>query len=201
MASKDPYKVLGVAKGANADEVKKAYRKLARKLHPDRNPDNPKAEDQFKDVQEAYATLSDPEKRRAHDNGSMFGGSPGGNPFAGARNVRFDDLGGFGDILGGMFGGGGGRRQRAERGSDLETEVSLGFDQSIAGTQVSVSVPRRERCGTCHGNGAAPGTTPKQCTRCGGRGVEQQGQGMFSISQPCSQCHGQGTIIEKPCPT
>lgn len=208
MAAKDPYKVLAVPKGAKDDEVKKAYRKLARQWHPDQNAGNKDAEEKFKDIQEAYAILSDPAQRKAYDSGgfsNLFGGAGGNGPFAGgARNVRFEDLG---DILGGMgglgnmFGGGGRRRPRAERGSDLETEVSIGFDQSIGGTQTSVSVPRRESCTTCSGGGAAPGTTPKTCPRCEGRGVEQLGQGMFSISQPCSQCSGAGQIIEKPCPT
>jgi molecular chaperone DnaJ len=208
MAVQDPYKVLGVAKGAKDDEIKKAYRKLARQWHPDRNPGNTEAEDKFKEVQEAYSIVGDPEKRRAYDSGgwqNMFGGGggagAGGGPFGG---VRLDDLGGLGDIFGGlgnMFGGGRRGRQRAERGSDLETEVSLSFDQSIDGTELSVSVPRRESCGTCKGIGAAPGTTPKQCPRCQGSGMEQMGQGMFSISQPCSQCRGAGSVIEQPCPT
>lgn len=200
MAQQDPYKVLGVAKGAKDDEIKKSYRKLARQWHPDRNPGNAEAEDKFKQIQEAYATLSDPEKRRAYDSGGFqvpFGGGGGGG-------FRFEDVGDiFGGLggLGNMFGGGRRGRQRAERGSDLETEVQLSFDQSIAGTEVSVAVPREEQCGTCHGSGAAPGTSPKQCPRCNGRGVEQMGQGMFSISQACSQCGGAGQIVEKPCPT
>ncbi len=208
MAAQDPYKVLGVGKGAKDDEIKKAYRKLARKWHPDRNPGNAEAEEKFKDIQEAYAVLSDSEKRRAYDTGGwqgMFGaGGPGGGaggPFAGARNVRFEDLGDLFGGIGNMFGGGRRGRPRAERGSDLETEVRLSFDQSIDGTELSVSVPRRETCGTCHGNGAAPGTAPKQCRRCQGSGMEQMGQGMFSISQPCSQCGGTGQIVERPCPT
>ncbi len=200
MAQQDPYKTLGVAKGAKDDEIKKAYRKLARQWHPDRNPGNADAEDKFKQIQEAYSTLSDPEKRRAYDSGGWqvpFGGGGGGG-----GGFRFEDVGDIFGGLGNMFGGGGRRgRQRAERGSDLETEVKLSFDQSIAGTEVSVAVPRQEQCGTCHGSGAAPGTAPKQCPRCQGRGVEQMGQGMFSITQACSQCGGTGQIVEKPCPT
>jgi molecular chaperone DnaJ len=211
MPEKDPYKVLGVAKNASADEIKKSYRKLARKWHPDQNSGNEKAEEKFKEVQEAYDILGDSKKRKEFDSGGFNipftgGGNPfsggGGNPFGGG-GVRFDNLG---DIFGGvtgMFGGGsrGGGRTRVERGRDLEAKVSIGFDQSIQGTEVSVAVPRAERCETCHGNGAAPGTSPKTCPRCQGSGSESVGQGMFSISQPCQQCHGRGQIVEKPCPT
>lgn len=209
MAVADPYKVLGVAKNASEDEIKKAYRKLARKWHPDQNAGNSEAEEKFKEVQEAYDIVGDAKKRKEFDSGGfagMFGN--GGNPFSGANpfgggGVRFENLS---DILGGvgnMFGGGGGRssRSRVERGRDLEANVAIGFDQSIKGTEVSVSVPRAESCPTCHGNGAAPGTSPKTCPRCEGSGMESVGQGMFSISQPCQQCGGRGTIVEKPCKT
>lgn len=212
MAQTDPYKVLRVAKGAKDDEIKKAYRKLARQWHPDRNPGNAEAEEKFKQVQEAYSTLSDPEKRRAFDSGGWqqkFGGGPGpgggGGPFGGGGRggMRFEDIGDMFGGIGNMFGGGGGgaRRRRSERGSDLETEVKLSFDQSIAGTEVSVAVPRQEQCGTCKGSGAKPGTSPKPCQQCDGRGIEQMGQGMFSISQACSRCGGSGQIIETPCGT
>jgi molecular chaperone DnaJ len=202
MADKDPYKVLGVAKNASEDEIKKAYRKLARKWHPDQNAGNAKAEEKFKDIQEAYDTIGDPKKRKEFDSGGFnvpFSG--GGNPFSGG-GMRFDN---FGDILGGvtgMFGGrgGGGGRQRVERGRDLEANVAIGFDQSIRGTEVSVSVPREENCPSCRGSGAAPGSSPETCPRCGGSGAESVGQGMFSISQPCQQCHGRGKIVRKPCP-
>lgn len=209
MPEKDPYKVLGVAKNASEAEIKKAYRKLARKWHPDQNSDDAKAEEKFKEVQEAYDIVGDPKKRKQFDSGGFSnpfsgGGNPfsGGNPFAGGGSVRFDNIG---DIFGGvtgMFGGGrGGSRQRVERGRDLEATVAIGFDQSINGTEVSVSVPRMERCETCHGSGAAPGTTPTTCPRCSGSGVESVGQGMFSISQPCQQCGGRGQIVEDPCKT
>ena len=206
MPVSDPYKVLGVAKNASEAEIKKAYRALARKWHPDQNAGNEKAEEKFKDVQEAYDILGDPKKRKEFDSGGFNipftgGGGGGANPFGGG--VRFDNLG---DIFGGatsMFGGrgGGGSRQRVERGRDLEANVSIGSDQSIAGTEVSVSVPRSENCPTCHGSGAAPGTSPKACTRCQGSGVESVGQGMFSISQPCQKCHGRGQLVDKPCKT
>jgi molecular chaperone DnaJ len=203
----DLYKVLGVSKGASEEEIKKAYRKLARKYHPDRNPDDAAAEEKFKEVQGAYDTLSDPEKRKQYDQGGMFAGfggagGPGGGPFGGAGAGGFGG-GDFGDILSNLFGrgGGGGRgRPGAERGRDLETELSLTFDQAVNGAQVSVSVPKAERCTTCHGSGAKPGTAPVTCPRCEGRGIDAESQGFFSISQPCPQCGGAGQIVEDPCP-
>jgi len=207
--AEDLYKVLGVSKKASDDEIKKAYRKLARKYHPDRNPDDPAAEEKFKEVQGAYDTLSDPEKREQYDAGGAFAGfggpgGPGGGPFGGGG---FPGGGGggadFGDILSGIFGRGGGGRARPEqqRGRDLETELSLSFDQAVNGAQVSVAVPKAERCTTCHGSGAKPGTAPITCPRCEGSGVDAQSQGLFSISQPCPQCGGAGQIVEDPCPT
>ncbi len=205
--AEDLYKVLGVSKKASDDEIKKAYRKLARKYHPDRNPDDPNAEERFKEVQGAYDTLSDPEKREQYDAGGMFGGfgggpgGPGGQPFGGAGGGGFS--GDFGDILSNIFGRGGGGRAQAQqqRGRDLETEVSLSFDQAVNGAQVNVTVPKAERCTTCHGTGAKPGTGPVTCPRCEGSGIDAQSQGLFSISQPCPQCGGAGQIIEDPCPT
>ncbi len=208
----DLYKVLGVSKKASDDEIKKAYRKLARKYHPDRNPDDAAAEEKFKEVQGAYDTLSDPEKREQYDQGGGvfggFGGGPGGpagGPF-GAGGFGAPGGGGgpdLSDILSGIFGRGGGGRGRPEqqRGRDLETELGLSFDQAVNGAQVSVSVPKAERCTTCHGSGAKPGTAPVTCPRCGGRGIDAESQGLFSISQPCPQCGGAGQIIENPCPT
>jgi molecular chaperone DnaJ len=200
--AEDLYKVLGVSKGASDEEIKKAYRKLARKYHPDRNPDDPKAEEKFKEVQGAYDTLSDPEKRKEYDSGGGmfggFGGAPGGGGPFGAGAGGFD----FGDILGSVFGRGGGRAQPQQvRGRDLETEVNLSFDEAIAGAQVQVTVPKAERCTTCGGSGAKPGTSPITCPRCEGRGIDAQSQGFFSISQPCPQCGGAGQVIEDPCPT
>ena len=204
MASRpDYYATLGVERGASADEIKKAYRKLARRHHPDRNPGDEKAEARFKEVSQAYDVLSDPEKRKQYDSGTGPFASAGQGGFGGFGGFDFEGAG-MGDILSNLFGARGRRgaaRARAERGRDLETEVGISFDQSVSGGQVSLSVPMASTCPTCHGTGARPGTTPKVCPRCEGRGIETEGQGMFSISQPCSLCGGSGTVIEDPCPT
>jgi molecular chaperone DnaJ len=198
--AKDPYTTLGVAKGASDDQIKKAYRKLARKYHPDTNAGDSNAEERFKEVQEAYSILSDPEKRKAFDSGGgIFGGAGGFDPssFRGGGN-----FGGFGDILGDIFGNrGAAGQQRPQPGRDLETEVHVSFDQAMEGAQVPVSVPLSAPCPTCHGTGARPGTTPSICSLCQGRGVEAESQGLFSITQPCAKCGGTGTEIDDPCPT
>jgi molecular chaperone DnaJ len=204
----DYYKILGVGKNASDEEIKKAYRKLARKYHPDRNQGDKQAEERFKEISQAYDVLSDADKRKQYDRGgSPLGGFnvPGG----------FDpgSFGGFGDILSNLFGGAGGPggrpgagsgrggRTREARGRDLETEVSLSFDQAVNGAQVPLAVPTTQPCPTCQGTGAKPGTSPRICPVCEGRGVEAESQGIFSISQPCSNCHGSGTVIDDPCPT
>jgi molecular chaperone DnaJ len=196
------YQTLGVSKDASDEEIKKAYRKLARQYHPDKNPGDAAAEEKFKEISAAHDVLADPEKRKEYDAGPAFGGFGGGsNPFGagGAQGGFSADLG---DILS-MFGRGGGRRGRPEpvRGRDLETEVTLSFDQAVGGDQISVTVAKAEPCQTCHGSGAKPGTSPVTCPRCEGRGIDAQSQGFFSISQPCPQCGGAGQIIEDPCPT
>jgi molecular chaperone DnaJ len=203
----DYYKTLGVDKKATAEEIKKAYRKLARQYHPDRNPDDKKAEARFKEISQAHDVLGDPEKRKQYDSGSgafASGAGPGGG-FGGFGNFDFDGSS-MGDILSNLFGGStSGRRvrtqPRAERGNDLEAQVSISFDQAVAGAQVPLQIPMHATCPTCHGTGAKPGTAPSVCPSCEGRGIETQGQGMFSISQPCSRCGGTGTVIEDPCPT
>jgi molecular chaperone DnaJ len=206
----DYYKVLGVGKGASDEEIKKAYRKLARQYHPDRNPGDKAAEEKFKEISQAHDVLSDAEKRKTYDRTS----SPLGG-FTQGFSQGFDSSnipGGFGDILSNIFGGaaggpgaargaaGPGRAPEA-KGRDLETEVHLDFEQAIGGTQVPLAVPTSSACPTCHGTGAKPGTNPRICPVCNGRGVEAQSQGIFSISQPCSNCGGSGTVIDDPCPT
>jgi molecular chaperone DnaJ len=205
--TRSPYEVLGVAKSASDDEIKKAYRKLARAHHPDRNPDDAAAEERFKEVQAAYDLLSAPEKRRAYDTfGNAAGrGFPGGADTGGVRFEEFD-LGNLGDLLGGMFGGGlGGRRgqstRRPVRGEDLEAHVRISFEDSLKGAQVRIPVEADTACSTCHGTGAAPGTSPVTCPQCSGRGVVSDSQGLFAISQPCPRCQGNGTVVEKPCPS
>lgn len=196
--ARDFYEVLGVPRKASAEEVKKAYRKLARQYHPDRNPGDAAAEERFKEVQGAYDTLSDPEKRRTYDAGGTFAGFGPGGGFRGAAGGFASDLG---DIFSSIFARGGrGPAGAVMRGRDLETEVRLGFDQAMEGAQVSVTVPKQATCSSCHGSGAAPGSAPQVCPRCGGRGIDAQSQGFFSISQPCPQCGGQGQTIERPCP-
>jgi molecular chaperone DnaJ len=200
--ARDFYEVLGVEKGAGDDEIKKAYRKLARENHPDRNPDDPAAEERFKEIQQAYDTLSDSEKRKEYDSGGPFGfGGGGGSPFGGAGGFSSAD---FGDIFSTFFnraGRGGPGGAAPMRGRDLETEVSLSFDQAMNGAQITVAVPVEGPCETCGGNGAKPGTTARTCPRCGGSGVLAEGQGLFSISQPCPECGGRGELIDDPCPT
>ena len=204
MAAQDHYKVLGVERKASQDEIKRAYRKLARKYHPDKNPGDAKAEARFKQISTAHDILGDADKRKDYDRALL-------NPFSqagrGGTGQPGFDTSGFGDILSDLFGQARGRpggpppRTRAERGRDLEAEISISFEQAIEGAEVSITVPTYERCGTCGGTGAKPGTAPKVCPRCQGRGIESEGQGLFSISQPCSRCGGAGTVIEDPCPT
>jgi molecular chaperone DnaJ len=196
------YESLGVPKNASADEIKKAYRKLVRQHHPDKNPGDAAAEARFKEVQGAYDVLSDPEKRKQYD---RFG-SANGRPGPGHTNVDFGDLGDFdlGDIFGGLFGAGRGRgaqQQRGQRGNDVEVEVRVSFEDSLRGLQATVPVTLELACHTCHGTGAAPGTAPTRCPQCNGTGVVATSQGLFALQQPCPRCHGMGTIVEKPCPT
>ncbi|MBV8597622.1 MAG: molecular chaperone DnaJ [Actinobacteria bacterium] len=196
------YESLGVPKNASQDEIKKAYRKLARQYHPDKNPGDAAAEERFKEVQTAYDVLSDPEKRKQYD---TFG-SANGRPEPGPTNVDFD-LGDFdlGDIFGGLFGGArggrGGQQQRGQRGNDVEVEVRISFEDSLQGVQTTVPVTLDLACHTCHGTGAAPGTAPTRCPQCNGSGVVASSQGLFALQQPCPRCHGSGSIVETPCPT
>jgi molecular chaperone DnaJ len=196
------YDTLGVSKNASADEIKKAYRKLARTHHPDANPGDASAEEKFKEVQQAYDVLSDAEKRKAYDRFGSQNGRPGVGP-----NVDFGsfDLGDLGDIFGGLFGGGAGRgRGRAARqpvrGNDVEAQVHLSFEDSLRGADAKVPVELTTACRECGGTGAQPGTAPVICPECNGRGVKAESQGLFALSQPCPRCRGNGTVIEQPCP-
>jgi molecular chaperone DnaJ len=199
----DLYETLGVSKGASQDEIKKAYRKLARLYHPDANPGDASAEERFKEVQSAYDVLSDPEKRKQYD---RFGAQNGRGPGPGGvnfENFDFADLGDLGDIFGGLFGGRGRPQQqqrRGQRGSDLEVEVRLSFEDSLKGVETTIPVELETACRECGGSGAKPGTAPILCPECKGRGVISESQGLFALSQPCPRCRGNGTVIEDPCP-
>ena len=202
MPARNPYEVLGVAKTATDEEIKKAYRTLARELHPDRNPDDPTAEERFKDVQAAYDILSNAEKRAAYDRFGEAG--PGGFP-GGQGRWETVDLGDLSDILGSfgsIFGRGGGRRRsrpQPERGADVETRVRVSFDDALHGAKVRVPVEVETACGVCGGTGAEPGTSPVTCPDCKGSGVVADSHGLFALSQPCRRCRGNGSIVEKPC--
>jgi molecular chaperone DnaJ len=208
---KDYYQVLGVPKNATAAEIKKAYRKLAQKFHPDANPGNEQAEERFKEISAAYDVVGDEDKRKQYDQvrdmaASGFGGGFPGGGFPGGGRVRVEDMSGFdvgdlGDLFGGLFGGGRARaRARPTRGADLETEVTLSFDDAMAGATVPVRVTGPAPCETCHGSGAAPGTSATPCPNCGGAGQIAVNQGPFQMSQTCPRCHGAGRIVESPCP-
>jgi molecular chaperone DnaJ len=208
---KDYYDALGVAEDASADDVKKAYRKLARENHPDANPGDPSAEQRFKDVGEAYAVLGDATKRREYDElrrlgaAGFGGGGRGGDPFGGAAGGFAG--GDLGDLLGQMFGPGAarggpaGRPRRSRRGSDLRADVHLTFEDAFSGVRTTLRVTGDGACDTCGGSGAAPGTTPVRCETCGGRGQVTVDQGPFSFAQPCQRCGGRGQRIESPCAT
>jgi molecular chaperone DnaJ len=203
------YDTLGVKKGASPEEVKKAYRKLAAQYHPDKNPGDSSAEEKFKEVQNAYDTLSDPEKRKRYD---AFGGDGRGAGGFDPRNVDFgnsggnftiNDLGDLGDLFGGLFGGRAGRsgtrRTQPQRGADIEVPVSVSFEDSLRGLETKIPVQVTTACRECGGTGAEPGTSPIICPECNGRGVISESQGLFALSEPCPRCRGNGTVIEKPC--
>ena len=200
-AKKDYYDLLGVGRNANDDELKKAYRQLALKFHPDKNPGDKQAEEKFKEVSEAYQVLADPEKRAQYD---QFGHAAfdGGSPFGAGFDFSsgFEDI--FGDIFGDFFGSGTGRRRaRSQRGEDLRYNLDISFEEAAFGTEKKIKIPRHSNCETCKGSGSKPGTSPRTCSTCHGRGQVSFQQGFFSVSRTCSQCRGQGTIIGDPCPT
>ena len=210
MADKrDYYEVLGISKGASEDEIKKAYKKMARKYHPDLNPDNKEAEEKFKEVNEAYEVLSDPNKKARYDQY----GHAGVDPNFGAGGAGFDgsfDFGDLGDIFGSFFGGGfggGGRRTNPnapQRGESIRLSLTISFEEAAFGCEKEVTVERMEQCGTCGGSGCAAGTTPEVCPECHGTGQvqvrRQTPMGVFATSSPCGRCGGKGKIIHQPCP-
>ena len=200
MAKKDYYEVLGVNRDASEDDLKKAYRKLAMKWHPDRNPDNPKAEEHFKEAKEAYEVLTDAQKRAAYDQFGHAGVDPSAaGGAAGAGFGGFADA--FGDIFGDIFGGAGGGRGRSTvyRGADLRYNLEVTLEDAARGTETRIRIPAMEECETCHGSGAKPGTQPTTCTTCGGHGQVRMQQGFFSIQQTCPRCHGTGKMVANPC--
>lgn len=214
MAKRDYYEVLGISKGASADEIKKAYRKKAKELHPDRNKDNPESEAQFKEAGEAYDVLKDPEKKAAYDRfghaafeggmggggprpGGGFGGGAGQGDFASAFSDVFDDL--FGDFMGGGRAGGG--RQRAARGSDLRYNLRVTLEEAFNGSQKTINVPTSVQCDACNGSGAEGGAEPTTCPTCSGMGKVRAQQGFFTVERTCPTCSGLGQIIKNPCNT
>jgi molecular chaperone DnaJ len=214
---KDYYRVLGVSDTASQKDIKSAYRKLSRQYHPDNNPGDKAAEERFKEVSAAYDVVGDQEKRKEYDEvrklgpmGGMFGGR-GAGAGAPSGGFRFEDMGDIGDVLGGLFGRrrggagagapGPGRGTGPHRGQDLEAELHLDFEDAVRGITTTIHLTSEATCSTCHGTGARPGTTPKTCAQCGGRGVLDDNQGFFSFSQPCPACAGRGFTIDDPCPT
>ena len=198
MAKRDYYEVLGVERSVDAKEIKKAYRRLAMKHHPDRNPDDAKAEDKFKEATEAYEVLSDEQKRAAYDRHGHAGvDQSGGGGYSGGGN--FSDI--FGDVFGDIFGGsgGGGGRTRSTRGADLRYTLDLDLEDAVKGTSVKIRVPSNVACKPCGGSGAAKGSKPESCTMCQGAGQVRMQQGFFSVQQTCPQCRGQGSTIKDPC--
>ncbi|MCA0296210.1 MAG: molecular chaperone DnaJ [Actinobacteria bacterium] len=210
---KDYYKVLGVSKDAKPEEIKKAFRKLARELHPDQNKDNAGAEARFKEVSEANSVLSDPDKRKEYDEArSLFGGGGFRFPGSGQGGASAEDLfrgagdAGFGDIFGNLFGGGTTTTRRTargpRRGADIEGEVTIDFADALAGATVTMQTSSDAACSTCHGTGARPGTQPTVCWACQGSGMQTSNSGgVFAVTEPCRECRGRGMVVEDPCPT
>ncbi len=203
MAKRDYYEILGVSRNASKDEIKKAYRRLAMKYHPDRNQNNKEAEEKFKEAKEAYDVLSDEQKRAAYDQFGHAGvdptaaaGGPGPGGFGGAN---FSDV--FGDIFGDIFGGGRSGGQRVNRGADLRYNLELTLEEAVSGTTVKIRVPTLVPCDSCGGSGARKGSRPVKCGTCGGHGQVRMQQGFFSIQQTCPSCQGRGEVISDPCPS
>lgn len=200
MAKRDYYEVLGVSRGADDAELKKAYRRLAMKYHPDRNPDDKTAEEKFKEANEAYEVLSDPSKRAAYDQYGHAGVDPqmGGMGGGFSGGASFSDI--FGDVFSDFFGGGArGSRGGPQRGSDLRYTLELSLEEAVRGTTVTIRVPTLTSCKTCNGSGAKKGSSPTTCSTCGGIGQVRMQQGFFSVQQTCPRCHGSGKMITDPC--
>lgn len=202
MSTRDYYDVLGVGRDAGEADIKSAYRKLALKYHPDRNPGDKSAEDHFKEAAEAYSVLGDPEKRARYD---RFGHAGVQGAGANGPTINPDIFSDFSDILGDFFGFGGGfggnaRRAGPARGSDLRFDLEIGFDESYAGTETTIQIPREEHCDTCKGTGAAPGSSRETCPQCHGRGQLRYQQGFLVVARTCGQCGGSGQIVRTPCP-
>jgi molecular chaperone DnaJ len=200
----DYYELLTVSRDASDQEIKTAYRKLAMQYHPDRNPNNPEAEEKFKACSEAYSVLSDADKRAAYDrygHAAFSNGGGGGNPFQGGNAQDLGDI--FGDLFGEMFnmGGGGRKASRVQRGRDLRYDMTLEFEEAVFGIDKEITIRRSETCTDCKGTGAAKGKAPVTCTQCGGRGQQRFQQGFFSVARTCSVCGGTGTLIVDPCAT
>ncbi|HLE65643.1 MAG TPA: molecular chaperone DnaJ [Burkholderiales bacterium] len=200
MAKRDYYEILGVNRDAPDEEIKKAYRKLAMKWHPDRNPDNPRAEEHFKEAKQAYEILSDAHKRTAYDQFGHAGVDPSAaaGAGAGAGFSGFGDV--FSDLFGEIFGGGRAGRSSVFRGADLRYNLEIALEQAAKGFETKIRIPTMAECATCHGSGARPGTQPQTCTTCGGAGQVRVSQGPFSIAQTCPRCHGSGKMVAHPCP-
>lgn len=204
---KNYYDTLGVAESASSKDITKAYRKLARELHPDKNPGDAAAEERFKEVSAAYDVIGDDERRAEYDEVRRLGPMAGGPHGAGSYRFSAEDFsgmgGGLGDLFGGMFGRGRGSAAGVgpRRGADIEANLTVDFADAVRGITTTLHLTTDAACSTCHGSGARPGTTPRVCPRCSGRGVVDDNQGMFSFSSPCPQCRGQGTLIDDPCPT
>lgn len=196
MSKRDYYEVLAVSRDVDAAELKKAFRRLAMKYHPDRAPDDAQAEARFKEAKEAYDVLSDANKRAAYDQFGHAGVNPGGGP-AGFGNAGFRDI--FDEVFGDIFGARSGGAQRAARGADLRYGLEVSLEEAVFGTTATIRIPARKHCETCSGSGAAPGSSPSACPTCDGAGQVRMQQGFFSIQQTCPRCHGQGRIITSPC--
>lgn len=198
MAKRDFYDVLGLSRDSEEADIKKAYRRLAMKFHPDRNPDDPDAEHKLKEATEAYEVLTDPEKKQAYDRFGHAGVDPNGGG-RGAGGSNFADI--FGDVFGDIFGGAQGGRSSVSRGADLRYTLELELEKAVRGATVEIRVPVLASCGDCNGSGAKKGTTPSSCTECGGAGQIRVSQGFFSLQQTCPRCRGAGKVIRDPCRT